>query len=121
MRVLKTVHTITLDKIKTDNSPYFVERFKKNDGSVTIYVYDKQRAVIEFEKSKTNSYWRNPYGVFELNPVITERKLLLSILIKRPTAHKYQIAVSNEIGTEFVTVATYNDINEFIKPYITNK
>ena len=113
----KTV-SVKADKIEVEKPGFLIIKKKCADGSVAVQVYDKLRSTINFKMNKNSSYWRNPYGVFELEPEVKERELVLSVVIKRPHKHKYLVALSNNIVSDFATVKTYDDVNAFIKPYV---
>lgn len=122
MRLLnneKVANKITLSKIDLPQiKSYHIERSTLEDLSVIIHYYDKVRTEIEMRTIKQNLHWKNPYGYFELMPTVTERKILVSIIIKRPHAHRYDVALSSCVGSEFYTVKTYEELNKKINDFV---
>lgn len=115
MRVLNNKpYVVSLDKIDVLQTAC-VTRNKLSDGSAQIIIYNKPCSNVELKVYKLNAL-RNDR--FELETIITERKPVLIINIKRANAHRYLLCIVNSNGTTFKEVKTYEELNGVLRPFI---
>lgn len=115
MRVLNNKpYVVSLDKINVLQTSC-VTRNKLSDGSAQIIIYNRPCSNVELKVHKLKAL-RN--DMFELETIITERKPVLIISIKRANAHRYLVCVSNSNGTTFSEVKNYEELNGVLRPFI---
>ena len=88
-----------------------VNRNLPNDGSVQLYFYDRASETTELKLEKVYTYYDDEYRV-KINS--KPKKLILTILIYRTSAHRFTILGAHSLGTEVYTVKCYDEINKSI-------
>lgn len=114
---------VRLGKIIIPQKPNVI-KCELPDGSFRALIYDKATttATVEFSEDKFYDYSAGCYrACYRATPKIDERKLLLTVLVFRKSMHKFVVIVSTDKKTDYNVANTYDEVNEFLSPYFTEK
>ena len=88
-----------------------VEKRELSDGSFQIIVYDKAFAEHSLVMQHKTTWDTQPHGSFTLTPSIKEKKVLLTINLKRTSAHCFYLVVTSLKYTDISKHENYASVN----------
>ena len=114
---------IRLGNIKIPQEPH-IFKSELEDGSFRALVYDKATttATVKFSEDKFYDYSACSYrSSYRAMPEIQERKLLLTIIIFKKSAHTFIVILSTAKKTAYHVAKTYDEVNEILLPLFKKK
>ncbi len=118
-----SVVRVKYGNIKIPQEPH-IEKQELADGSFRALIYDKSRSEVsvKFSEEKFYDYSSGCYRMaYKALPILTERKLILTVLIIRKSAHNFKIVISTAEKTEIISAKDYDEINEVLIPLFNKK
>ena len=88
-----------------------VSKTLPNDGTIQLYFYDRSEDKTELKLEKSYSYYDDEYRVKINN---RPKKLILTILVVRSSAHRFTVIGAHNLGTEVYVAKSYEEINNYI-------
>ena len=117
MRQLKT--------FKVDYNKLYVPVFGKNkewfekselpDGSIKINVWNKTYSTLELDLRKSYVAYGAHYGQFSLTPNVSEKELLLTVAVTRPSERYFKIIAITTNGVFDYSAINYRELNRTLQ------
>ena len=118
-----SVAGVKYGNIKIPQEPH-IQKQKLDDGSFRALIYDKPRTEVsvKFSEEKFYDYSSGCYRLaYKALPVIDEKRLILTVLIIRNSAHNFKVIISTAEKTEIKSAKDYDEINEVLTPLFIKK
>lgn len=124
MRLVTEPYSVDIRKLNVPSglgkNKEFFERKSLPDGSVTVTVWNRRSVDVQLKIRKRYSLYVEQAG-FDLEPEITNKEILLTVVITRPSERYFKVFVINNDGVQNESFINYKDLNAFLqflfKPY----